>query len=89
MHPLEYVKKGFLYMNEIQPLITPKEAIKLSKLLGFDIFHIVNDIATEFDSTIPADDKEKDDTYYSLLLLATVWNAGRIHGIREERKKKQ
>lgn len=76
-------------MNEIQSLVTPQEAVKLSKLLDFEIFHIVNDIATEFDSTIPADEKEKDDTYYSLLLLATVWNAGRIHGTREERKKKQ
>ena len=76
-------------MNEIQPLVTPKEAVKLSKLLDLGTFHIVNDIKTEFESTISADDLKKDEHYYSLLLLVTVYNAGRIHGNRMERKRKQ
>ena len=32
---------------------------------------------------------EKDPRFYSLWLMSAVWNAGRVQGIREERRKKK
>ncbi len=75
-------------MNKTQILVTPQEAVKLSNILQFDIQHIVNDIAIEFQNNQSAEDMQKDPQFYSLWLMSAIWNAGRVQGIREERKKK-
>ena len=76
-------------MNKTQILVTPQEAVKLSNILTLDIHHIVNDIAVEFQNAQSAEDMEKDPRFYSLWLMSAVWNAGRVQGIREERRKKK
>lgn len=75
-------------MNKTELLITPEEAIRLSKTRTISDFFIVQDITAKFENGLTAEEVEQDQQYYSMLLLVTIWNAGRVQGIREERKKK-
>ena len=74
-------------------LVTPEEAIKLSnvgtvehmriaaKIAQESISHEVNDLRS-------MDEEIRDFKWTQLKVWATVWNAGRIAGIRSERMKK-
>lgn len=67
-------------------LVTPEEAVRLSKkTYSLDIC-TGTDIAKLFEKTY---DKLKGERYqyFCMKLLGTVFNAGRIQGIREERLK--
>ncbi len=75
-------------MNKTELLITPEEAIRLSKTRTISDFFIVQDITAKFENGLTAEEVEQDQQYYSMLLLVAIWNAGRVQGIREERKKK-
>lgn len=75
-------------MNKTELLITPEEAIRLSKTRTISDFFIVQDITAKFENALTAEEVEQDQQYYSMLLLVAIWNAGRVQGIREERKKK-
>lgn len=75
-------------MNKTELLITPEEAIRLSKTRTISDFFIVQDITAKFENGLTAEEVEQDPQYYSMLLLVAIWNAGRVQGIREERKKK-
>lgn len=75
-------------MNKTELLITPEEAIRLSKTRTISDFFIVQDITAKIENGLTAEEVEQDQQYYSMLLLVTIWNAGRVQGIREERKKK-
>lgn len=75
-------------MNKTELLITPAEAIKLSHTRTISDFDIVKDLTAEFEKDLTAEDIKINQQYYTFLLLATIWNAGRVQGIREERKKK-
>ena len=65
-------------------LITPQEAVKLSQ------YRPVKDIGICIDiETILREQKgEMDKDLFHSLLTATIWNGGRVQGIREERRKK-
>lgn len=75
-------------MNKTELLITPAEAIRLSHTRTISDFDIVKDLTAEFEKDLTADDVEENQWFYSMCLLSAIWNAGRIQGIREERKKK-
>ncbi len=75
-------------MNKTELLITPAEAIKLGNMRTISDFSIVQDITAEFQSGLSADEIEANEQYYTWVLLVAIWNAGRVQGIREERKKK-
>lgn len=75
-------------MDRTQVLVTPQEAVKLSNNLTCDIYRFVNDIYVEFQNSQSAEDMEKYPDFYSIWLMAVIWNAGRVQGIREERRKK-
>lgn len=75
-------------MNKTELLITPAEAIRLSQTRTISDFDIVKDLTAEFEKDLTAEDVKINQQYYTFLLLATIWNAGRVQGIREERKKK-
>lgn len=75
-------------MNKTELLITPEEAIRLGNMRTIGDFSIVQDITAEFQSGYSADEIEANEQYYTWVLLVAIWNAGRVQGIREERKKK-
>lgn len=75
-------------MNKTELLITPAEAIRLSHTRTIFDFDIVKDLTAEFEKELTAEEVEKNQWFYSMCLLSAIWNAGRIQGIREERKKK-
>lgn len=67
-----------------QPLITAKEAVALSEHNTIEPIYIAKDIADEWEKV-----KGKDNSYFRYLrLLATLYEAGRIQGKREERRKR-
>lgn len=69
---------------------TPKEAIELSNYRTVEDIHIAKDIYEEIEKTGEQTLKLSPDQRYNLLcLLAKVWNAGRVTGIREERSKRR
>lgn len=67
------------------PLVTPQEAVKLAGLRTIGDFDIVREIYNEFVSGLSDEEIKKNKLYYSVSFWATVWNAGRVQGIREER----
>lgn len=75
-------------MNKTELLITPAEAIRLSQTRTIADFDIVRVLTAEFEKDLTAEDVRINQQYYTFLLLSTIWNAGRVQGIREERKKK-
>lgn len=64
-----------------ESLVTPAEAVLLSQFRTLKDIYIAEAISKEFERT--GDIKGSFGG-----LLGTVWNAGRIQGIREERAKK-
>ena len=76
-----------MIMNTTPPeLITSQEAATLSFNFGTtdDIFR-ANDIYNEF---MKLKDYESDDRWKFLRAIAAIYTAGRIQGIREERRNK-
>ncbi len=74
-------------MEEIQ-LVTAQEAVTLIKYRTISDFEICEQIsAAHFKKT--AAQPKNGSTWNYMTLLATIWNAGRVQGIREERKNKR
>lgn len=69
-------------MKEFKQLITPEEAMELSMFVTVDKFVMGNDIAVLFCDEKPLTKGS------APFLFGTVFEAGRIQGIREERRKK-
>lgn len=72
----------FIDKLDYESLVTPEEAFVLSDYRTIKDVYIVNEIAEACKRT----DEEK---HYRTFLLAVIWNAGRVQGIREERQKKK
>lgn len=69
---------------------TPQEAIQLSNYRSVEDIQIAKDIYEEIQKTGEQQLKLSPDQRYNFLcLLAKVWNAGRVTGIREERSKRR
>lgn len=73
-------------------LVTPEEAVKLSQLGTIEHISIAAKIAKEsinheIDEMIREDKEIRDFKWAQLKVWVTVWNAGRIAGIRAERMK--
>lgn len=65
---------------EFKSLVTAQEAVKVSKHRGLKDIYIATEIAEEY--------KTSGDVMELIFLYGTIWNAGRIQGIREERAKR-
>jgi hypothetical protein len=65
---------------EFKSLVTAQEAVRVSKYRGLKDIYIANEIAEEY--------KTSGDVMELIFLFGTIWNAGRIQGIREERAKR-
>lgn len=70
-------------------LVTPQEAVKLAKQRTIGDFDIVREIYNEFVSSLSEKQIKEENLYYSICLWETIWNAGRVQGIREERKRRR
>lgn len=71
----------------ITPLITPAEAVKLSLMFSTcQTAYIADDIKEEFMSQTSG---EMDGRFRLGWLLSTLYEAGRIQGIREERQRRK
>lgn len=68
-------------MKRVTPMITPQEAVKFAGERTIDDMYIAVKIANEFRDTQPT-------RWNNMKILAAVWNAGRVQGIREERRKR-
>lgn len=68
--------------------LTPQEVVRLGNLRTVADFHIVEQINSYFYSKHKRYYVESPE-YYTMKLLATVWNAGRIEGIRAERRRRK
>lgn len=66
--------------------ITAKDAVRLSKYLTCDVVVFAREIANEY---IKAPRYLNDPEWDRATLFATIWNAGRVQGIREERTKRR
>lgn len=72
---------------KVTPLVSPAEAVRLAKLRTIEDIYIALDIAKAVDKS-PMVICEPAEWRY-LFSIATVWNAGRIQGIREERARRK
>lgn len=63
-----------------EPLISTTEALELVQFRTLKDSYIAQDIYNEYIKT-------ETEEYSLAWVLGIIWNAGRIHGIREERKK--
>ena len=72
---------------EVISLINPKEAINLSYYRTIEDFEIIDRIEDAYYKHTIYD--RSDNIWFHKCLLDTIWNAGRIQGIREERMKKK
>lgn len=70
----------------IEPLVSPSEAIELFEMASGGVFFAAQDVA---DAYIATQERDGQDTIELLCLIACVWNAGRIQGVREERRKRK
>lgn len=72
-------------------LITAEEAVAISLRAGTtEEIHRAVEIAAEYQKREPTLIAERGDTFYrAACLYATIWEAGRIQGIREERSKQK
>lgn len=66
--------------------IAPNEAVKLSGLRTTDDIYIALELYNNCRNAFPA---ESNSWWKWVRTLATIWNAGRIHGVREERAKRR
>lgn len=70
---------------EVERLVSPAEAIVLFAERTVEDMEIVKELADAY-ATKP--NKSNNLAWEKMSLLAFIWNAGRVQGIREERKKK-
>ena len=81
-----------MIMKEIPAqMITAEEAVAISLRAGtLTACNRALEIAVEYErQKPPIVDKCEDETFKAACLYATIWEAGRIQGIREERSKKK
>lgn len=67
--------------------LTPQEAVSLENFRTTADLHIINPIQDEFYRQNKKYYKTDRIYFYSALLM-TIWNAGRIEGIRAERRRR-
>lgn len=68
-------------------LVTPAEAVRLTNYRTTADIRICEQITAAYHKSIAAENSR--DSFYSYYkFIATIWNAGRLQGIREERLKK-
>lgn len=69
-----------------KPLLTTAEALSISKVsMTLYTMQRAHDIAIQYVTDTPIGD---DISWYYSTLFATLWEAGRIEGIRQERRRK-
>lgn len=72
---------------DFDALVTSSEALQLAEHRGVKDMDICMNIIKAFDKKYnPV--RDEDLQWYCQAVFATVWNAGRVQGIREERRKK-
>lgn len=73
-------------MQNLEVEVTAEEAVKLSEQFGT---FLLRDIKTMTDKIFESfSDFSSSPLYREMLVITTIWNAGRIQGIRSERKKR-
>lgn len=73
-------------MKKTELFITPEEAVKLVGWLPLDELDLVMAFESEINETMFG----TQDSYLAhRIKLLTIWNAGRVQGIREVRKKRK
>ena len=70
---------------KVVPLVTPEEAIKLMNTRTIADMYITEEIEKSFKNL---EREVCDPIWEKFRLFALIWNAGRIQGIREERRKR-
>lgn len=68
--------------------LTPQEAVRLGKFRTIADLHIIDPIQNEFYNQNKEMYKNDRIPFYSFLLM-TIWNAGKIEGIRAERRRRK
>ena len=76
------MRKEITYQN----LITPEEAIELAQKRTIRDMFVAEEIARKVMNDA-VDNGERDFRWVQLKIIATIWNAGRVAGIRSERMK--
>lgn len=75
--------------TKFRPLVTAKEAVELSMYYNYFIsaLNFADDVRDELKRT---EDKQmrKEPHWYEALFYVSLFNAGRVQGIREERAKR-
>lgn len=71
--------------------IIPKEAVYLSHFNNNFVsdVYLSQDIINEFRKTVPTKGLESDPKWQEMILISTLFNAGRIQGKREERARRK
>lgn len=69
------------------PSLSPQDAVRLGKLRTISDIIIVQDIYEAYD-TSNCETRYRDPYWFTVSLLATCFNAGRIEGVRMERKRR-
>ena len=70
------------------PTLSPQEAVRLSQQRTINDIIIVKDIYEAYDNE-NHQIRESQPFWYTLSLLSTCWNAGRIEGVRMERARRK
>ena len=81
----------FIDKLEHENLVPPELAVKLGNFCTVQHIEICEEISEEYCRKYPDRLKAttKGDFFFDLAcLMSTIWNAGRVQGIREERKKR-
>lgn len=73
------------------PLVNAKEALALTEYRTIEDFELIESIAKEYARQTPRPTKTTpgEIKWYSLCLYQTLFNAGRLQGIREERARRR
>lgn len=76
-------------MIKIQPLISPQEVIAIARQhTAVSTIDIVEELCSEWNRQTITESWEGNERFRFTCMLATLFNAGRIQGIREERQKR-
>ena len=73
------------------PMVDAKEALALADQRTIEDFDLIEEIAREYakQEKCSCGNAEIDYKWYSICLYHTIFNAGRVQGIREERAKRR
>ena len=71
-----------------KPTVSPEEAVRLNGLRSIADIRVVEEIYDAYDAKNHKE-RYRNPTWYTFSLLATCWNAGRIEGVRMERRRRK